>query len=431
MLWEASDRMCGKRLKTHFPMFLPVLERLGHLRLDPSSRAKLLTISAATIDRLLHELRTTSPNVGVGLRTVAHRSSGEEILGPPADAEPGHAHLHLGSYARRSVAGGDVQILSLTDWFSGWAECAPVASDEPGEVLESFDALRERLPFELRRVLLDGKVTALEGALASRGNDLAVEVYRSPSSRRAVRTRTANGGDPVRRLARPFEVKAAEALETLRGYCTAATTYGNFFRSSFGLEKRGLESRNTRDTAPETPAMRLLRSGVLGEPEKLRLQAMADKVDPLQLLAELRALQSDLVRVRDEVEPSGRTLLERRSGDLRQRPLRVPRQAGEQSSNGAKPQRHWRTHKNAFEGPWPIVQTWLEITTHQSSKELFERLRREYPGVYREGQLRSFQRRLKQSRSGLEPRFMPSTDGVIDGEHWPSTDRTDELDELR
>jgi hypothetical protein len=68
---------------------------------------------------------------------------------------------------------------------------------------------------------------------------------------------------------------------------------------------------------------------------------------------------------------------------------------------------------------------------HQTSKELFERLRREYPGVYREGQLRSFQRRLKQWRSGMEVSLMPSGDRMVDSQEWPATDRNNELDELR
>ena len=31
VLWEASDRVCGKRLRALFPILLPALERNGHL----------------------------------------------------------------------------------------------------------------------------------------------------------------------------------------------------------------------------------------------------------------------------------------------------------------------------------------------------------------------------------------------------------------
>ncbi|MBE3063430.1 MAG: hypothetical protein IMZ69_00190 [Spirochaetes bacterium] len=47
VLWEASDRICGKRLKPLLPVLLPALERHGHLGLDANVRAQLLAISAA------------------------------------------------------------------------------------------------------------------------------------------------------------------------------------------------------------------------------------------------------------------------------------------------------------------------------------------------------------------------------------------------
>ncbi|MEE7505159.1 hypothetical protein MMR14E_18970 [Methylobacterium mesophilicum] len=53
VLWEASDRICGKRLKAMIPTLLPAMERHGHLDLAPEIRAALLAISAATIDRAL------------------------------------------------------------------------------------------------------------------------------------------------------------------------------------------------------------------------------------------------------------------------------------------------------------------------------------------------------------------------------------------
>ena len=57
VLWEASDRVCGKRLKSLLPVLVEALERHGHLQLESSIRAQVLTASAATIDRLLKPAR--------------------------------------------------------------------------------------------------------------------------------------------------------------------------------------------------------------------------------------------------------------------------------------------------------------------------------------------------------------------------------------
>jgi hypothetical protein len=53
VLWEAADRICGKRLKAVLPSLVASLEQHGHLALDPTVRQRLLVASAATIDRLL------------------------------------------------------------------------------------------------------------------------------------------------------------------------------------------------------------------------------------------------------------------------------------------------------------------------------------------------------------------------------------------
>ena len=56
-LWEASDRICGKRLKVMIPTLLPALERHGRLKLGAADRVLVLAISAATIDRLLADTK--------------------------------------------------------------------------------------------------------------------------------------------------------------------------------------------------------------------------------------------------------------------------------------------------------------------------------------------------------------------------------------
>jgi hypothetical protein len=47
-LWEASDRVCGKRLAPMIPALLAALERHGRLRPTSEERALLVTMSAAT-----------------------------------------------------------------------------------------------------------------------------------------------------------------------------------------------------------------------------------------------------------------------------------------------------------------------------------------------------------------------------------------------
>ena len=64
VLWEAADRICGKRLKAILPGLISAMERHGHLTLDPDVRRLLLAASPATIDRLLAPVRWSPTSRG-------------------------------------------------------------------------------------------------------------------------------------------------------------------------------------------------------------------------------------------------------------------------------------------------------------------------------------------------------------------------------
>ena len=74
VVWEAADRICGKRLKAALPHLVESMERHGHLDLDPGVRQRLLLASAATLDRLLQPIRT--PSASRQLRRRRHQSPG-------------------------------------------------------------------------------------------------------------------------------------------------------------------------------------------------------------------------------------------------------------------------------------------------------------------------------------------------------------------
>ncbi|MBV8400816.1 MAG: hypothetical protein JOZ17_19085, partial [Acetobacteraceae bacterium] len=57
VVWEASDRICGKRLRPLLPVLVEAMERHGHLQLAPEVCAGLLAMSAATMDRALCVVR--------------------------------------------------------------------------------------------------------------------------------------------------------------------------------------------------------------------------------------------------------------------------------------------------------------------------------------------------------------------------------------
>ena len=61
--------------------------------------------------------------------------------------------------------------------------------------------------------------------------------------------------------------------------------------------------------------------------------------------------------------------------------------------------RTWRTREDPFEEVWEMVKSFLENNSGFEAKTLFEYLQRECPGRFSDGQIRTFQRRVKNWRA--------------------------------
>ena len=145
VLWEASDRICGKRLKALLPVLLPALEKHRHMSLDETVRERLLTVSAATIDRLLASRREALPH---RRRKTRSRVSGQIPVRTFADwqrADPGFVESRPRRPLRRE-RGRQLRRTrsSLTDIASGWTECVALLVREGALVVDAIDRLRDR-----------------------------------------------------------------------------------------------------------------------------------------------------------------------------------------------------------------------------------------------------------------------------------------------
>lgn len=156
VLWEASDRLCGKRLHALLPLLLPALERNGHLRLDETIRKQLQAMSAATMDRMLREARNaTRPTKRRRSEPSARRRIALRTFADWNEPTPGCMEMDLVAHCGEVNRGSFIHSPVLTDVASGWTEAAPLVVRESGLVVETLDRIREGLPFALKALDVD------------------------------------------------------------------------------------------------------------------------------------------------------------------------------------------------------------------------------------------------------------------------------------
>lgn len=420
VLWEASDRVCGKRLRPLLPVLIPALERHGHLHLDEAVRTKLLSVSASTIDRMLgktrdaaHGRQRTRPRAA----PAAQRAVPVRTFADWREPLPGYMEADLVGHCGNRVAGSFVHTFVLTDIATTWTECAPLLVREGSLVTEALDQLRTTMPFPLRGFDSDNGSEFINEVLVAYCEEHGIEFTRSrPYHKNDQAWVEQKNGSVVRRLVGYGRLEGIEAADALSRLYAASRLFVNFFQPSFKLaEKKRIGSRvQKRYHAPETPCARLLASEAVPEAMKERLREVAITLDPLRLLDEIRTAQHELARL-----AAGETAhtVEQRDAELDGflRSLATAWQDGEvrpTHRQKPKPRRYWRTRQDPFAEVWPRVQSWLEAQPDRTAKELFQRLQGEHPGIFPPGQLRTFQRRVKAWRRAAARRLVFATNDL-------------------
>ena len=99
-LWEASDRVCGKRLVSMIPALLPALERHGRLRPTSEEHALLVMMSAATIDRMLIDVKVAAAGGAGGVLDFTRRFGARCRSEPSTTGQTRHLAFARSTWSR-------------------------------------------------------------------------------------------------------------------------------------------------------------------------------------------------------------------------------------------------------------------------------------------------------------------------------------------
>jgi hypothetical protein len=157
-LWEASDRVCGKRLVAMIPTLVSALGRHGRLQLGEIEQAKLLAVSAATIDRMLGDVKVAAAGGRrrrAGFYSAIRREVPIRTFNDWKDPAPGFCEVDMVAHGGTSTVGSFIQTLTMVDVATGWTECLPLVNRDGSLVTEAIQHSQSLFPWLLRSVDFD------------------------------------------------------------------------------------------------------------------------------------------------------------------------------------------------------------------------------------------------------------------------------------
>lgn len=403
ILWEASDRICGKRLVVILPVIVEAMERNGHLSLDSHVRSRLLEMSASTIDRLLAPVRQEAK----GRRKKRNAPKKVSKLTPVRtfadwkEPAPGELEIDFVPHCGSTMAGIFIHSLAATDVCSGWTEAIPLLAREQSLATEGIDIICLQFPIEVISMNSDNDGAFINDTLFAYCEEKNINFTRSrPYQKNDQAWIEQKNGAVIRRFVGYDRFSGVVAGQLLGQLYQAIRLYVNYFQPSFKLREKIREGSKTkrRYCKPATPCDRLLEHDMVSEEIKDALRSERSRLDPIRLLHRIRDLQAALAALSspESVGSPGRSSLDEfltqlprlwKEGEVR------PTHRGPQEQT-----RYWRTRKDPFEEVWPEILYWLGENPDATAKSLFDRLCVSYPGQFESGQLRTLQRRIKDWR---------------------------------
>lgn len=299
-VWEASDRVCGKRLKVMIPTLLPALEQHGRLQLGKSDRDRVLAISAATIDRLLVDVKIVASGGRrrrAGFYSAIRREVPIRTFNDWNSPVPGFCEVDMVAHGGTSVAGSFIQTLTMVDVATGWTECLPLLTREGSLVVEAINRAQGLFPWLLRGVDFDNDSAFMNDVVVPWCREQKLEVTRSRAYKKNDQAFVEQkNGAVVRRLMGYGRFDGVETARVMGRLYAASRLYVNFFQPSFKLKEKRREGARVikRYHPPSTPYERALAHPKVTAAVKKRLRDQYHSLDPVTLLAEIRATQDEL-----------------------------------------------------------------------------------------------------------------------------------------
>lgn len=289
-IWLASDQPCGKRLKMALPLWLPHYGDAYEV-LEPTIYKGLLSMSAATIDRLLASSRVKCKRF-CGTKPGSLLKKQIKIKTDQWDEDrPGYLEADTVAHCGASLSGGFVWSLTMTDIFSAWTENRAVWDKGSIGVLNQIKDIENNLPFDILGFDSDNGCEFLNHHLIRYFTN-----EERPQYIQLTRSRPYHSDDNahveqknwthVRQLFGYERFDNQAVVEMMNDlYKNEISLMNNYFLPNFKLiEKRRVDAVIIKKhSKPATPYQRLMLSEHMTEDKRQELTAIYNQLNPFEL----------------------------------------------------------------------------------------------------------------------------------------------------
>jgi integrase-like protein len=387
LAWTAANHICTKRLVPFLPTLVTSLEQHGHLQLSEPCRLQLLSMSAATADRLLRPYRQQERH-GLSMTksgTLLKKQIPIRTFQEWNDVKPGFLEADLVAHCATQADGSFLWTLTLTDIATGWTECLALLNKSQETVIAALKRAQHLLPFAVQGIDTDNGSEFINVELLTfcEQEQLTFTRGRPRHSNDQCYVEQKNG-QIVRQVVGYDRFVGELAYRQLTELYRALRLYVNCFQPRVLLQTKqrdGSKLRRTYDEA-QTPMQRLLISGALPANKQQELLRITQALDPLRLLQQLEHLQKALWRhavmpeAASSPEPSS-TLQFSVNQVARDRvpadgiaglpPSLLKQKRRRRYQKSGRPH-DWRTRQDPFEGVWEEITrlSGCQTGTHRS-----------------------------------------------------------------
>lgn len=315
VIWEASDRLCSKRLQPFIPEMIQVLRHKGELQINANVEAQLVKLSPSTIDRMLRPYRnaggrksrsTTQPgNLLKNLIPIRTFADWQEN-------KPGFLEIDLVAHCGESTDDFYLNTLSAVDVASGWFECVPVWGKGQIRVRSAVHHIRQQLPFDLLGLDSDNGSEFINQCFYSYCRKEKITFTRSRAYKKNDSCHVEQkNGNVIRRLVGYERYSSHAAYQSLARLYYTVRLYLNFFQPTMKLlskTRHGAKVHKVYETA-QTPYQRLLKLGPLSPASQAELKAIYSGLNPVLLLRQINANLAQLWKLADRSASSATRIM--------------------------------------------------------------------------------------------------------------------------